>query len=185
MSQYLDLQDSTCLLKSQIHTSDFIDCPCGDINLVLKRLSTNNSNIYTDKHFLRVELVSEVPKEKITIDVSDKKDLLDTSTMSFYSNKPSVEDGHSHILINHVTNLVSRHFSDKIRIRLMHEDHWAFSTEAALSLLPIKSGESISFNTIITSTQRQKSQVPIYYNLEFDLIYHSKNSKCNAMSPLE
>ena len=105
--------------------------------------------------------------------------------MSFYSNKPSVEDGHSHILINHVTNLVSRHFSDKIRISLMHEDHWAFSTEAALSLLPIKSGESISFNTIITSTQRQKSQVPIYYNLEFDLIYHSKNSKCNAMSPLE
>jgi hypothetical protein len=84
-----------------------------------------------------------------------------------------------------VTNLVSRHFSDKIRISLMHEDHWAFSTEAALSLLPIKSGESISFNTIITSTQRQKSQVPIYYNLEFDLIYHSKNSKCNAMSPLE
>lgn len=48
IKQYLDFSDSRCLLSSKIYTSDFIDCPCGDINLVLKRLSTNNNNIHTD-----------------------------------------------------------------------------------------------------------------------------------------
>ena len=77
--------------------------------------------------------------------------------MNYYSNKPSVEDGNSHVLINHVTNLVSRHFSDKIVIKLVHNDHDAFRMEASLSQLPIKSGESISFNAIITSSMRVKS----------------------------
>jgi hypothetical protein len=154
ISQFLDFNDSSCLLNSQIHTSDFIDCPCGDINLVLKRLSSNNQNIHTDQHYLKVELQSSVPKDKIIIDVSDKKDEVESSKLNFYSNKPSIEDGHSHILINHVTNLVSRHFSDKIGIKLMHNNDVMFATSFSISTLPIVSGQSISLNAIVTSSQR-------------------------------
>ena len=60
-----------------------------------------------------------------------------------------------------------------------------FATSFNLAGLPIVSGQAISLNAIATSSQKVKSSYPIYYNLEFDLIYHSKNSKANAMSPLE
>jgi hypothetical protein len=46
-------------------------------------------------------------------------DRAETATLSQYSNKPAPETGFNHILVNHVSNLVSRHFSDKISIQVV------------------------------------------------------------------
>lgn len=70
-------------------------------------------------------MCSLVDKEKILVDVSHKKDVGSSLPLSHYSNKPSKEDGFNNLLVNHVANLVSRHYSDKIRIALVSVDQGA------------------------------------------------------------
>lgn len=64
-------------------------------------------------------MISPVAKDKILVDVSSKGDVAETAALSHYSNKPSAEDGFNNILVNHVTNLVSRHFLDKISVQVV------------------------------------------------------------------
>ncbi len=52
--------------------SDYVDFPCGYIDLVVKKISTNNSMI--GDFYLNVKLLSEVPKDKIMVDVQNKTD---------------------------------------------------------------------------------------------------------------
>ena len=64
-------------------------------------------------------MISPVAKDKILVDVLGKADQAETAAMSQYSNKPSPEDGFNNVLVNHVTNLVSRHFMDKISVQVI------------------------------------------------------------------
>lgn len=65
-------------IKASVETSDFVDCPSGEVNVIVKKISTNNQTIHSDQNFVRVELVSPVPRDKIVIDVSSKKDVADS-----------------------------------------------------------------------------------------------------------
>lgn len=103
-------------LEARVATSAFIDCPSGDVDVIIKRISTNQEKIHSADYCIRVKMLSPVPKDKIRVDVSSKGDVAETSNMSQYSNKPTPEDGFNNILVNHVSNLVSRHFMDQISI---------------------------------------------------------------------
>ena len=64
-------------------------------------------------------MISPIAKGQILVDTSSKDDQAETAVLSHYSNKPSPEDGFNNILVNHVTNLVSRHFMDKISVQVV------------------------------------------------------------------
>ena len=106
-------------------------------------------------------MVSPVPQDKVSIDVND---IVDTAELTQYSNKPTPEDNFQHILVNHVSNLVARHFSDKISIQVIQKSEDSnekdpsaekalFTSVIDLSKLPIKDGQVLSFTLIATGSQ--------------------------------
>ena len=194
---------SRATFQTRITTSDFVDCPAGDINVIIKSISTNNKSIFCEKHeglkthYLRVSMVSKVDEDKILIDHSHKKDVCDSLPFKNYSSKPSTEDEFNTLLMNHVSNMLSRHFSDKILIQILctssprqnivtgkQEDRVIAQTTIPISQLSLVNRKTQSFNIITLGSQRIK-QKPIYYKMELDVIFHSKNNKSPSQSALE
>jgi len=60
-----------------------------------------------------------------------------------------------------------------------------FTTLIELNKLPIKHKEVLSFTVMATGAQSQKSKQPIYYKIEMDLIYKSKDGSAGGMGLLE
>lgn len=194
---------SRATFKTKITASDFVDCPAGDLNVIIKSISTNNHSIFCAKHdglkthYMRVSMLSQVGEDKILIDHSHKKDVCDSSLFKDYSSKPSTEDDFNTLLMNHVSNMLSRHFSDKILIQILctseprsnivtgkQEDRVLAQTIIPLSQLSLVNRKAQSFSVITLGSQRIK-QKPIYYKIELDVIFHSKTNKSPSQSALE
>jgi hypothetical protein len=102
----------------KIRTSDFIDCPAGDVNVIIKSISTNNQSLFSEQNYIRVELVSKVDRLKVLLE-SHRKDVCESLALTTYHNKPSKEDDFNTVLLDHVSNLISRHFEDQISIKIL------------------------------------------------------------------
>jgi hypothetical protein len=61
-----------------VSQSEYIDCPCGDINIILKSISSENNKLYTDDVTIELELISLVSKDKITIPTGIQEDSIST-----------------------------------------------------------------------------------------------------------
>jgi len=194
MSNHQLASNSTFEMK--IRTSDFIDCPAGDVNVIIKNISTNNQSLFSEQNYIRVELLSKVDRLKVLLE-SHRKDVCESLALTTYHLKPSKEDNFNTILLDHVSNLISRHFEDQISIKILskqdrrqniftneREDRVIAHTDIPLSQLSLHSKKTQSYNIITVGSQRIK-QKPVYYKIALDVIYHSKNSRSPSQSPLE
>ena len=114
-----DMPGAKVQIEGMSQQSEFIDCPSGDINMIIKKISTNNQTIFSDNNYVTVQMCSLIEHDKIMVDVSNKKDFASSLPMTDYSNKPSREDGNNNILVNHVANLVSRHHQDYVKLSIL------------------------------------------------------------------
>jgi hypothetical protein len=116
MSNHQPASNST--FKMKIRTSDFIDCPAGDVNVIIKNISTNNQSLFSEQNYISVELLSKVDRLKVLLE-SHRKDVCQSLSLTNYHRKPSKEDNFNTILLDHVSNLISRHFEDQISIKIL------------------------------------------------------------------
>ena len=118
MSNHQPVSNNSFSVK--LLTSDFIDCPAGDLNVIVKNISTNNSSLFCEHNYIRVEMLSKVDKINIQYE-SLRKDLCQSLPLVNYHHKICKEDPNFNIvLMDHVSNLISRHYEDKISIKILH-----------------------------------------------------------------
>lgn len=59
---------ATASVVAVARSSEFVDCPSAEIDLMIKQLSTHNETILSKDHFLRVELLSAIRSDEILFD---------------------------------------------------------------------------------------------------------------------
>jgi hypothetical protein len=102
--------------------SAFVDCPAGDLNIIIKNIQSANKHLFTEHTVIRICLQSSVRHKKILIpnfNTSQQVDEQFSQTMINYSKKSAPEDEVTKVLMNHVVNLIARHFDDKIVLQII------------------------------------------------------------------
>lgn len=110
--------------------SDFVDCPSGEIDVLVKKVSTHYEGVHAASNYVRIELISAVKRDRILVDVgASRKDLSYSMPLSDYNLKPSSQvhvkgmdgprDTNVNIIMNHVANMVSRHYADAVRVSIV------------------------------------------------------------------
>ena len=123
----------------KVETSEFIDCPAGDINLLVKSITTGNTAIFNENTVLEVDLLSKVSRNKV-LNYSEfsSPDHQKSQAFANYSLKDK-EDELKKILMAHVVNLVTRHVEDRIVLRIRGKEGKIITqTEFEISSLQLK-----------------------------------------------
>lgn len=132
------LSRASIKLDVQLSQSVFTDHPAGNLNVVVKSVGSTNGQLISSSTKVRVLLLSRVPRDRVVLEESSKPrqgksgdqlrslqempfsdgDDRPTLAMTSYGDKTTPGDDFRQVLVNHVTNLVARHFQDKVRIEV-------------------------------------------------------------------
>lgn len=93
-------------------------------------------------------------------------------------------DEFNKILLNHVTNFLTRHYNDKVVISLYEDNKVIAQTSFEMSNLMVQSGKTHSFVLIATGVS-DKNMKPLYYKFELDINFRARTIKSNSLSKLE
>jgi hypothetical protein len=127
------LSKSETKVSLRVRESDFISCPSGDLNIVVKSVSSANSQMFSASKFVKFELVSEVSKECVLLPNDNQPDTQNSLLFNNYSLRES--DDFNKILLNHVTNFLTRHINDKVVISLYNDSQVIAQTSFEMSNL--------------------------------------------------
>jgi len=152
MNEHQGVAASQFAVKMQ--TSEFVDCPSGDLNLIVKCLTQHgvqNLKQNADKSFVQLELLSSVPRDQILLKSIEKQEDVNNSQMiSQYSIREDTDE--TKILMNHVSNHIARHINDRVAIKLIKGDEIVCQTEFELSGLKMVNGKTQSMVLMVAGS---------------------------------
>jgi hypothetical protein len=137
----------------KVETSEFIDCPAGDINLIVKSISTANTALFNEDTVLEVGLVSKVSSDKVLNFEESKCDKQSSQPFASYALKDK-GDELNHIVLNHVVNLVTRHIEDRLELRIRNtkQDKVITQTHFDISSMEFSHDKTVSMVIISSGT---------------------------------
>jgi hypothetical protein len=113
------------VISGRIQSSRFIDTPSGILDVALRKVGQTSSHFDAKNYFVRLELKSVVPRDKISAykQTGLIKETYDTQALAFYkvadaNTATAHKSRKTQYLLNETSNFLLRHYSDSLVISL-------------------------------------------------------------------